>query len=73
MPEANLSYKEILPQNNSNQEEPFWKGQKRAGVGRKAKQKVMGEDAPSIQNTEVAKWYNNKDNNRMNSGLCQSK
>lgn len=41
-------------------------------MGTKAKQKVMGVDAASIQNTEVAKWYNNKDNNRMNSGLRQS-
>lgn len=41
-------------------------------MGRKAKPKLMGWlDAPSIQNTEVAKCYNNKDN-RMNSGFRQS-
>lgn len=75
MLEANLSFKEILPQNNSNQEEPFRKGRREGEqrVGRKAKQKLMGwVDAPSIQNTEVAKCYNNKDNNRMNSGLRQA-
>lgn len=44
MLEANLSFKEIPPQNNSNQEEHFREGQKRrrAGGGQKGKAKADG-------------------------------
>lgn len=54
MLEANLSYKEILPKTTVTKKSPFGKD-RRAGVGRKAKQKVMGWMQPVYK---IQKWQN---------------